>query len=196
MTMAAGCSILTVRAMTFGRATLATCAALLHRPEWLVNAADSHEQAVWWLGPDVLHLIPAARNQPSVFFPDSGVAVMTAGAAHIVMDAGPFGTGGAGHSHADTLSLVVRRESEDILLDPGTYTYISDPAWRNAFRGSAAHNTIACQRPGPGHSRWSLSLDGQAGRSCNRVDIGYRESTGSMRRAAMAGFVTGALWCF
>ena len=52
------------------------------------------------------------------------------------------GTGGAGHSHADTLSLVVRRESEDILLDPGTYTNISDPAWRNAFRGSAAHNTI------------------------------------------------------
>jgi hypothetical protein len=58
------------------------------------------------------------------------------------MKAGGFGFGGAGHSHADALSLIVSLGDEEILIDPGTYTYISDPTWRDRFRGTAAHNTI------------------------------------------------------
>ena len=34
-------------------------------------------------------------------------------------------------------------DGEETLIDPGTYTYVGDPAWRNRFRGTAAHNTIA-----------------------------------------------------
>lgn len=127
----------------FGRATLATCAVLLNRPAWLFDAADLYEQAVWWLGAGVLTGSTAARRQAqSRFFPDAGVAVMAHHDIHIVADAGPFGTGSGGHSHSDTLSLVVRRGEQDILIDPGTYTYISDPKWRNRFRGTAAHNTV------------------------------------------------------
>jgi hypothetical protein len=37
---------------------------------------------------------------------------------------------------------VVRSRDREILIDPGTYTYVGDPAAREAFRGSAAHNTI------------------------------------------------------
>jgi hypothetical protein len=40
------------------------------------------------------------------------------------------------------LSFVVRNGSEELLVDAGTFTYVSDPKWRNWFRGSAAHNTI------------------------------------------------------
>jgi hypothetical protein len=29
-----------------------------------------------------------------------------------------------------------------VLIDPGTYTYVGDPKWRDWFRGSAAHNTV------------------------------------------------------
>ena len=47
-----------------------------------------------------------------------------------------------GHSHADTLSLVLRQGQEQILIDPGTYTYVADPLWRDRFRGTAAHNTV------------------------------------------------------
>jgi hypothetical protein len=128
---------------TFGRATLATCSVLLRRPEWLLGTADLHEQALWWMGPSVLH--HRSQGPPrleSRFFADAGVAVMTSGDTHIVADAGPFGTGSGGHSHSDTLSIVVRRGASDVLIDPGTYTYISDPDWRNRFRGSAAHNTV------------------------------------------------------
>ena len=78
----------------------------------------------------------------SRLFADSGIAVMTAGDLHIVMDAGPFGPWGSGHSHSDTLSLIVRKGNEDILIDPGTYTYVGDTGERDWFRGSAAHNTI------------------------------------------------------
>ena len=100
--------------MQFSRATLATCAELL--------------------GPTV--------SRASRLIPDAGVAVMTAGDTHIVIKAGPFGEGSGGHSHSDVLSLVARLGDREILIDPGTFTYVADPAERNRFRGSAAHNTV------------------------------------------------------
>ncbi len=82
---------------------------------------------------------PPLRSQ---LFRKSGLAVMISGDVHVVIDGGPFGPWGSGHSHSDTLSLIVRKGDEDILIDPGTYTYVADPKERDWFRGSAAHNTI------------------------------------------------------
>jgi hypothetical protein len=78
----------------------------------------------------------------SRLFRDSGFAVMAAGAAHVVIKAGGFGEGSGGHSHSDVLSFVVRIADREILIDPGTYTYVADPFERDRFRGSAAHNTV------------------------------------------------------
>jgi len=78
----------------------------------------------------------------SHLFKDSGIAVMVAGDVHIVVKAGGFGEGSGGHSHSDVLSLVVRSGDREVLIDSGTFTYVSDPVERDAFRGSAAHNTI------------------------------------------------------
>jgi hypothetical protein len=119
----------------FGRATLATCGRIRDK-------ADLAEQAAWWRGPAALGLEPAPQAWRSHLYPEAGVAVMTGAGAHIVADAGPFGPWSAGHSHSDTLSLVVRHERQEILIDPGTYTYVGDRALRDWFRGSAAHNTI------------------------------------------------------
>jgi len=83
-----------------------------------------------------------AGERGSRLFKDAGIAVMEAGDRHILIDAGPFGPGRAGHSHSDTLNLVVRSAQEWLLIDPGTYTYVGDPAWREYFRGSSAHNTV------------------------------------------------------
>ena len=47
----------------------------------------------------------------------------------------PFGPGSAGHSHSDTLSLVVSVGNQEVLIDSGTYSYM-DPEWRSYFRGS------------------------------------------------------------
>ena len=88
-----------------------------------------------------LHASPSVDTPwTSKLFPHSGLAVMTAADVHIVMDAGPFGPWGSGHSHSDTLSVVLRKGAEDILIDPGTYTYMGQE--RDWFRGSAAHNTL------------------------------------------------------
>lgn len=70
------------------------------------------------------------------------MASLASGDIHILCDAGPFGALSAGHSHSDTLSLVVTQGAEELLIDSGTCTYVSDPALRAAFRGSSAHNTL------------------------------------------------------
>jgi hypothetical protein len=101
--------------MQFGRETLARCREVFPDREWRLE---------------------------SRLFRDSGFAVMTAGAASVVIKAGGFGAGSGGHSHSDVLSMVVRIANREILIDPGTYTYVADPAERDRFRGSAAHNTV------------------------------------------------------
>jgi hypothetical protein len=127
----------------FGRATLATCARLLDRPEWLRYSGSLAEQADWWLGPSAAAKPAAAPIAASASrrFDDSGMAVLRAASNHILFDAGPFGAGRAGHSHADTLSLVVRSGDRELLIDAGSFTYM-DPEWRNRFRGGAAHSTV------------------------------------------------------
>jgi hypothetical protein len=127
-------------ATRFGRATIATAALLLKRDDFAYDTEDCAEQACWWLGragPGSEADLPSSR-----IFRDSGLAVMASGEVHAVFDAGPMGEGGAGHSHSDALSLVVNAGGEEVLIDPGTFTYVADPTARDAFRGSAAHNTL------------------------------------------------------
>ncbi len=98
------------------------------------------EIGAWWLAGR--SLVPAVSRRGSRFFENAGVAVMEHGGVHLVADGGPFGPGRAGHSHSDTLSFILRRGEEDLLIDAGTYTYVASAQWRNWFRGSAAHNTV------------------------------------------------------
>jgi hypothetical protein len=59
-------------------------------------------------------------------------------------DGGPHGfLSIAAHAHADALSLEVRHDGVDIFADPGTYCYHGEPRWRQWFRSTAAHNTLA-----------------------------------------------------
>ncbi len=79
-------------------------------------------------------------------FASSGLSVFRRGSAHITFDCGPFSRGGAGHSHADTLSLTLRARGQDVLIDPGTFTYVADPVARDWFRGTGAHSTLRLGR--------------------------------------------------
>ena len=47
----------------FGRATMATCAVLLQRPEWLRGPEYVHEQAAWWLGAEALSMRARRRRR-------------------------------------------------------------------------------------------------------------------------------------
>jgi hypothetical protein len=95
------------------------------------------EELAWW-GIDLTQQSPVK----SQLFPDAGIAVMRSDRAHVIVDVGPFGRGSAGHSHADTLAIVAFVDGEELLIDAGTFTYISDPEARQRFRGTAAHNTV------------------------------------------------------
>ena len=174
---------------SFGRDTLATCGVYFGRPQWIRSEEDLAPQAAWWI--DVSNPRPAASSLPplkSHLFPDSGMAVMTAGDVQIVIKAGGFGPSTAGHSHSDALSFVCHKGAGDFLMDSGTYTYLADPAWRNRFRGSAAHNTVRIdgkdQAVPAGPFRWDTRP---------AVRIGHWESTGERdwlaAECAYGGFV-------
>ena len=58
-------------------------------------------------------------------------------------DSGPHGfLSIAAHAHADALSIEVRYDGIEILTDPGTYCYSSDPLYRAYFRSTIGHNTL------------------------------------------------------
>jgi len=130
----------------FARATLATASAFFNRDDFAWDDEDLHPQAAWWLKVPLAASVFEDAHRPgkweSRLFPDAGVALMTCGQTQAIVDAGRFGALYAGHSHSDTLSLVVRSGDDEILIDPGTYTYTGEPEWRDWFRGTSAHNTI------------------------------------------------------
>lgn len=51
--------------------------------------------------------------------------------------------GKGGHAHNDQLSLCLKVNGIDILVDNGTYTYTSNPEQRNIYRSTAMHNTLS-----------------------------------------------------
>lgn len=48
----------------------------------------------------------------------------------------------AAHGHADALSFLMHVDGQVFLADPGTYSYQTDPEWRNYFMSTRAHNTV------------------------------------------------------
>ena len=143
----------------FARATLATASLLLGERFFAYSQPDADEIASWWLGPERCTTSEGdALEIHSRRFEVSGIVVMRCGVVCALFDAGPFGPGSAGHSHSDTLSLVVTRGDQEVLIDSGTYSYM-DPEWRSAVRGSSAHNTIRIdgrdQGTSAGPFRWA-----------------------------------------
>ncbi len=93
--------------------------------------------------------LPGARPEARpVTFPESGMTILRArsGSPDEVWcrcDAGPLGfMTTAAHGHDDALSVELRLGGVDVLADPGTYCYQSEPRWRSYFRSIRAHNTL------------------------------------------------------
>ena len=81
-------------------------------------------------------------------FADSGYYLLGAGfdtpdEVRLLADAGSLGyLSIAAHGHADALSFVLNIGDREILVDPGTFAFHTDPTWRAYFRGTRAHNTV------------------------------------------------------
>jgi len=113
------------------------------------SAARLTEEAIWLFGDQAVDIL--TRSRPisparSVAFPDGGIYVLADSepyAQAMVVDAGPQGVGRSGHGHADALSLRLTMDGRRWLVDAGSGVYIAkDPADRNTFRGTGAHNTM------------------------------------------------------
>jgi Heparinase II/III-like protein/Heparinase II/III N-terminus len=113
----------------------------------------------WWppFTPDAAALLLGAMAQGKLAheslssqrpssFSDAGLTILRSSGPDEVWcrcDGGPHGfLGIAAHAHADALSVEVRHGGVDVLADPGTYCYQGDPAWREYFRSTLAHNTV------------------------------------------------------
>ena len=144
-----------------GRALLLDAPAPNRWPSLLALGEALFSRRDWWprVTPDAASsiigaLAPAKRDvtgrppqRPSQFA-DAGITLLrTAGeqAPEIWCrcDGGPHGfLSIAAHAHADALSVEVRHGGVDVLADPGTYCYHSEPEWRSYFRSTIAHNTV------------------------------------------------------
>jgi len=61
----------------------------------------------------------------------------------LAFDHGPLGyLSIAAHGHADALAIWLHLAGRPVLVDAGTFLYHSGEAWRDHFRGTAAHNTL------------------------------------------------------
>jgi len=151
------------------RSLLATGAVLFERGEFKAKAGRLDDKTRWLLGPgadarfDAVHALP--RQLPvRREFPTGGYYVLGCNfeepeEIRLVADAGPLGYREiAAHGHADALSFTLSIGGHEFLVDPGTFAYHTETAWRSYFRGTAAHNTVRIDgtdqsRPG-GNFMW------------------------------------------
>lgn len=78
---------------------------------------------------------------------NAGLAMLRGGdgdAAFIKNNPDPFPH--SGHNHADLLSVLLTLGGRPVLVDAGTFRYSADRGYRNALRGTQAHNTITADK--------------------------------------------------
>ena len=120
------------------------------------SLANSASETLYWIyGSDGLNQYEIIESDKphqlkSKQFEDSGYYLLQTGgnesqvAVSMLFDCGELGYGDiAAHGHADALSFSLRIAGESVLVDSGTYDYFSYPEWRQYFRSTSAHNTIA-----------------------------------------------------
>lgn len=119
------------------RGTFAVAAVVLDRPDFV---SIGEPEALWLTGTTRAAVDPAPARR-SQLFEVGGYAVLRSQEHQLILDVGPLGS--FGHGHADLLSIQCHIFGEPCLVDAGTYGYTAEPEWRDYFRGTRAHNTIA-----------------------------------------------------
>jgi hypothetical protein len=135
------------------RSLLATGAILFRRGDFKLKAGRLDDKTRWLLGEKAeaqYQELDAEKTRLPLrqTFPEGGYYVLgcdfdTPAEIRIVADAGALGYRSiAAHGHADALSFTLSAAGRELLVDPGTYAYHTQAAWRAYFRGTSAHNTV------------------------------------------------------
>lgn len=134
-------SSLATGAVLFGNGALkAKCGPLDDKTRWLVGPdAEARFEAVR----ADRHGLPVRREFAEGGYYILGAEFDTSGELRVLADAGPLGYREiAAHGHADALSFTLSVGGIEFLVDPGTFAYHTEAAWRAYFRGTSAHNTV------------------------------------------------------
>lgn len=146
------------------RSLLATGAILFERADFACKAGIVDDKTRWLTGSCSFDFPDQARGGVAGVrrgtqrgahaaasirvFPQSGYYLLgdqfdTPNEIRLLADAGPLGyLSIAAHGHADALSIVLNVGGHEVLVDPGTYAYHTQPQWRAYFRSTRAHNTV------------------------------------------------------
>ena len=172
------------------RSLLATGAILFGRADFKAKARTLDDKTRWLLGRDAEARWDALgeprHSAPRRAFADGGYYILgtdfeTKDEIRIVSDAGELGYREiAAHGHADALSFTLSLGGEEFLVDPGTYAYHTQPAWRAYFRGTGAHNTVRIDgrdqsEPG-GNFMWLRKARAQASAWVSTPDQDFLEA--------------------
>jgi hypothetical protein len=126
--------------------TLGLGAVLLGRREYCLPGSGAPSELAWLLGPGAggqFEALGSAAPPSFAIFPDGGYAVLRNEEGDwLLMEAGPHGGLAGGHGHSDALAIELAVAGVTVLEDAGTFTYVADPAARDAFRAGTAHSTV------------------------------------------------------
>ena len=135
------------------KSLLATGAVLFRRGDFKLKAGRVDDKTRWLLGAQAdaqFEALDAERTRAPLrrSFPEGGYYILGCGfdtpqEIRLVADAGPLGYRSiAAHGHADALAFTLSVGGLELFIDPGTYAYHTQAAWRQYFRGTSAHNTV------------------------------------------------------
>lgn len=133
------------------RSLLASCALLFKRGDFKRKAGRLDDKNRWLFGAtgaEQWNALTETPERPVLAFPEGGYYLLGKNfgkpdEVRIVIDCAPLGyLSIAAHGHADALSFMLSAGGEELLIDPGTYAYHTQKAWRDYFRSTAAHNTV------------------------------------------------------
>lgn len=202
------------RAFPDFRSALATAVVLFSRGDYKFVAKDVSEETFWLTGASGLKAFDELQAEPpaneSRAFRESGFFVMrdgwTRSSNYLLVDCGPHGAINGAHSHADALSFELAARGRPLLIDTGTYTYTGSTEMRDAFRSSAAHNTLTIDNEsssvpsGPFHWQHVAESTLRAWHSHARFDYfegthnGYERLTNPASHTRSILFLKGGYW--
>lgn len=148
---------LTERSPTDFRPFLALAAVVARRAEAKAVAGEMGPELIWALGERGASMWECLGSEfpqdRRLVLMDGGWAAWRdtwrSGGIHLLMRCGRSGL----HGHADQLHFALWGWGKPWLVDPNTGTYNSTLGWRDAFRQSAAHNTLEVGGKAQGESR-------------------------------------------
>jgi hypothetical protein len=98
--------------------------------------------------PRTIHSIKELREAVEVNeFPQGGYYIYKTQKIKSIIKCGKNGLNGeGGHTHNDSLSIILSLFQLDFFVDPGSPVYTSDPCIRNEYRSTYKHNTLSIEK--------------------------------------------------